>query len=925
MTDQERRNARIGERVVKMGRELCSALETEKESHGNIWPGNVNLDEDGKATLGEGSKVPVSSRSADQVEFLAPETFWENESTPASDAYSIALIMYAAYNGGRLPFADADGDESASRAKALRARMKGQEIPPLENASPAINAILAKALAYESADRYENPAELLRALSETDEALPSTPPAEEEELREPEKPQAEETAEKVPAEEVAAVEVASEETTSAEEPEVTPEETPEPENENGKRLSMAELRPEEAAAGITADSIVMESELENMGREKPAKKNKSKKAKEPKSTASESETPKNESVPKQEKKDDTQAENKKNPAKPKQYTVDKSMEKPKKSAADKKKKNKSTRNTLLVAGLAAVVVAAIIGVGVHALNTATEEVLLSPTQAPVEVATPEPTAEPTPEPTPEPTADTQRITGYTTDKSWSELVNPDEDGEQAVDLLVITDAETFDAAVAAAKEAGLSNVWLGARYVEKTEESGVEESGWYWLDGTQLPTNSSYWADGEPSEEADAGLMMSETEDGWRFFSVSETTFAEAAEDAYPNLGYLVSDSGIRPAVTPSTAPDAETTDDDTEATTDKEKESASAGNNTDNNTNSGSTTTGGNTATGGNTGSGSSGSGSNSGSSVVVSAPVITKDPTGESVTEGGSCKFLAYAAAANNCTWYLVSPDGSETVSAGNAANRFSGLKVSGAWSNLLELKNIPLSMNNWKVYCSFSGAGGTTATGSARLEVSANPVTSPTPTTTPTPTPTATPTPTPTPKVTAVKATGSWEQISTTKTLAIAAKEEVREAVEDAAEKLSLENVWIGARYMTVLDDEVESDGWYWIDKTPVDDADEPEKWVDGTVPVTGDWLMLSLVDHDGNPETDKVWRYRAVVKTGFEATDYANLGYVCTDIVEESSSTPKSEAISLQESFVSPVTDGMVLIPVGESKLFSGVRG
>lgn len=166
--------------AVKMVRELCAQLGGDAEGlHGNIWPDNVRLDWEGKAVLGETSEEPANRREAEQVEYLAPEFFWDNEGSAASDVYSLGLLLYAACSGGYLPFQPRGGLLTPKdRSGALRKRMKGEPILPPSGVTPELAAVIKKALAYEPEDRYISAAELLRALGETDEALP-VPAAEE--------------------------------------------------------------------------------------------------------------------------------------------------------------------------------------------------------------------------------------------------------------------------------------------------------------------------------------------------------------------------------------------------------------------------------------------------------------------------------------------------------------------------------------------------------------------------------------------------------------------------------------------------------------------------------------------------------------------------------------------------------------------------
>ncbi|MGM9615858.1 MAG: SH3 domain-containing protein [Oscillospiraceae bacterium] len=163
------------DQAVKMVRELCAQLVNEgTEFHGNVWPGNVELNEEGTAVLGETTDQPAGERSAMQVEYLAPEIFWDNAGEPASDVYALGMLLYTACNGGYLPFQPKGGAlTEKDRSSALRKRMKGERVSAPSGVSRELAKVIRKALSYEPENRYQSPAELLSALSETDEALPS--------------------------------------------------------------------------------------------------------------------------------------------------------------------------------------------------------------------------------------------------------------------------------------------------------------------------------------------------------------------------------------------------------------------------------------------------------------------------------------------------------------------------------------------------------------------------------------------------------------------------------------------------------------------------------------------------------------------------------------------------------------------------------
>ena len=136
---------------------------------------------------------------------------------------------------------------------------------------------------------------------------------------------------------------------------------------------------------------------------------------------------------------------------------------------------------------------------------------------------------------------------------------------------------------------------------------------------------------------------------------------------------------------------------------------------------------------------------------------PSVTKSPTDERLTEGGTCLFVARADDATSLVWHFVSPDGRTDVAYDAIGAYFPTLSISGSRETTLRLSNVPAAMNGWRVYCRFSNSHGSVSSGQAIVSVSAAPTPKPTaaptatpaPTRTPTPvTPTPTPPPTPTP---------------------------------------------------------------------------------------------------------------------------------------------------------------------------------
>ena len=100
---------------------------------------------------------------------------------------------------------------------------------------------------------------------------------------------------------------------------------------------------------------------------------------------------------------------------------------------------------------------------------------------------------------------------------------------------------------------------------------------------------------------------------------------------------------------------------------------------------------------------------------------PKITKSPTGESVQAGGSAWFVAKHEGAIWAVWHFVSADGTRDLSYTDASTAFPTLKIIGGDQSTMQLQNIPVDLNGWKVYCAFRNNVGTANTESAQISVS------------------------------------------------------------------------------------------------------------------------------------------------------------------------------------------------------------
>lgn len=107
---------------------------------------------------------------------------------------------------------------------------------------------------------------------------------------------------------------------------------------------------------------------------------------------------------------------------------------------------------------------------------------------------------------------------------------------------------------------------------------------------------------------------------------------------------------------------------------------------------------------------------------------PVVTKQPTGETVDEGGEASFVAKAENYTEIVWRIVSNDTTNTVQAADAPSYF-GCSVSGLGTERLTISNIPASMDGWRVEAMFRGPGGTEYSWGALIRVNGVTVKAPT----------------------------------------------------------------------------------------------------------------------------------------------------------------------------------------------------
>ncbi|MGP3936389.1 protein kinase domain-containing protein [Nonomuraea sp. KM88] len=165
--------------VTRLGREVLSALRAAHAvgiQHRDVKPANVLLREDGRSVLTdfgiaavrESTTLTATGAFIGSPEYMAPERINGVEGEPASDLWSLGMMMYVAVEG-RHPL-------RRSTALATLAAVLNQEVPPPERAGP-LAPVLA-ALLVRDLEARPDAATLDRMLESAGGAPPgSYPPA----------------------------------------------------------------------------------------------------------------------------------------------------------------------------------------------------------------------------------------------------------------------------------------------------------------------------------------------------------------------------------------------------------------------------------------------------------------------------------------------------------------------------------------------------------------------------------------------------------------------------------------------------------------------------------------------------------------------------------------------------------------------------
>ena len=146
---------------------MCKALEVCQKFniiHRDIKPSNIFVSETGNFKLGDFGVARTLEKTSSGLSkkgtytYMAPEVYTGAAYNSNVDIYSLGIVLYKLLNNNFEPFRT--GNTHTDEENALIRRLKGEIVPPPANADAPLARIIAKALSFNPADRYQTPAQM---------------------------------------------------------------------------------------------------------------------------------------------------------------------------------------------------------------------------------------------------------------------------------------------------------------------------------------------------------------------------------------------------------------------------------------------------------------------------------------------------------------------------------------------------------------------------------------------------------------------------------------------------------------------------------------------------------------------------------------------------------------------------------------------
>ena len=168
----QQRGAINQRKVAEIGSQVCQALSVAHNLdiiHRDIKPQNIMIQPDGNVKVmdfgiarAKNSLMAKTSSVLGTAHYISPEQAQGKELTPASDIYSLGVVLYESATG-QLPF---DGPDAVSVAMK---QVQEQPVPPRQinpQIDPSLEAIIMKAMAKNPAERFSTALEMRRSLND---------------------------------------------------------------------------------------------------------------------------------------------------------------------------------------------------------------------------------------------------------------------------------------------------------------------------------------------------------------------------------------------------------------------------------------------------------------------------------------------------------------------------------------------------------------------------------------------------------------------------------------------------------------------------------------------------------------------------------------------------------------------------------------
>ncbi len=159
-------------KVAEIGSQVAAALSVAHSHdiiHRDIKPQNIMIQPDGNAKVmdfgiarAKGASLTQTSSVLGTAHYISPEQAQGKDLTPASDIYSLGVVMYEAVTG-RLPF---DGPDAVSVALKQVSEIPTPPRSIKPDIDPSLEAIIMMAMAKDPNARFHSAMEMRKALNE---------------------------------------------------------------------------------------------------------------------------------------------------------------------------------------------------------------------------------------------------------------------------------------------------------------------------------------------------------------------------------------------------------------------------------------------------------------------------------------------------------------------------------------------------------------------------------------------------------------------------------------------------------------------------------------------------------------------------------------------------------------------------------------